>query len=304
MRAFGWLCAGIFALLWLAAPAAAQPPANDARTAPQALSLPAQVRASTAEATTDAAEPFSNCGALKTSVWYAFTATSSRELLVALDAAGDMDAIVDVFVRRRSQIAPVDCARTNRNGQATLDIDEKTGTDYLIRVAPLANSVAAAFTLRVLVPEPPATPPGAALPARGATDRVDRLANPDNAYAVRLREGVTYRINLVTAGSACTRADLFAPGEYAGRPQRTLACDGERVYTPPNAGTYSIRVQAPRASRTPRTYHLQVGRAGRDDTAPGLELADDHRVKGALQGRALDAIDLYRFTLARRSDVR
>src|SRR3954452_22935805 len=188
----------VLALLCLAAPAAAQPPGNDARTAPQAVTLPAQVRASTAEATTDPDEPFSSCGGLKNSVWYAFTATSSRELLVALDAAGDMDAIVDVFVRQRSQITPVECARTNRNGQATLDIDQKTGTDYLIRVAPLANSVAAAFTLRVLVPEPPATPPGAALPARGATDRVDRLANPDNAYAVRLREGVASRSQLGT----------------------------------------------------------------------------------------------------------
>src|SRR4051812_12726133 len=211
MRAFGWLCAGIFALLWLAAPAAAQPPANAARPAPRALSLPARVGPPSAEATTDPDEPFSNCGSLKNSVWYAFTATSSRELLVALDAAGDMDAIVDVFVRQRSQITPVECARTNRNGQATLDIDEKTGTDYLIRVAPLNNSVAAAFTLRVLVPEPPATPPGAALPARGVTDRVERLANPDNAYAVRLGEGVTYRITLVTAGSACTRRTCSRP---------------------------------------------------------------------------------------------
>jgi hypothetical protein len=302
MRAASCMSAVLLALVWLAAPAAAAPPANDARTSPQPLTLPALVRGTTVDATTDTDEPPS-CAGIKNSVWYSFTATSSRELIVALDATGDLDAVVDVFTRRRSQISQVSCEQTNRNGTATLDVDEQAGTDYLIRVAALSNSVADRFTLRVAVPEAPATPPGTPLPASGVVDQVDRLSDPDNAYATRLHEGVTYRINLVTTGAPCTRVDLFAPGEYGQRAEATINCDDETVYTPPRSGVYSVRVQAPRASRTPRTYRLRVGRAGPDDSAPGLELADDHHVRGTLRGESLDALDLYRFTLVRRSDL-
>jgi hypothetical protein len=66
-------------------------PPNDARTAPQELgSLPALARGTTAEATLEEDEPGSACGPIKNSVWFSFTAPSSRELLVALDAAGDL----------------------------------------------------------------------------------------------------------------------------------------------------------------------------------------------------------------------
>jgi hypothetical protein len=295
----------VLALLVLPVPALAAPPPNDLRSAPQDLgALPALVRGTTVDATTDVDEPPTGCGAIKNSVWYAFTATSRRELLVALDAAGDMDAVVDLFVRERSQATSLDCARTNRSGLATIDTETRAGTSYLIRVAPLFNSTADRFTLRVLLPQPPATPPGTPLPRRGVTGQVDRLANPDNAYAVRLRKGVTYRMNLVSAGTSCVRAELFAPGSYGSSAGASAVCDGEEVYTPPASGVYTIRVAAPRASRAVRTYFLRVGRAGADDSAPGLPLADDHRVHGALHGEALDTIDLYRFTLPRRSDVR
>ena len=295
----------VLALLALAAPAQAAPPANDLRTNPQDLGpLPALARGTTVDATLDVDEPPSDCGGIKSSVWFAFTATSRRELLVALDAAGDMDAVVDLFVRERSQVTLVDCARTNRNGLATIDRTAQAGTNYLVRVAPLLNSSADRFTLRVVLPEPPATPPGTPLPARGVTAQVDRFANPDNAYAVRLRQGRTYRMNLVTSGPRCVRADLFAPGHYGRTAAASAVCDGEVVYTPPADGVYTLRGAAPRASRTPRTFMLRVGPAGPDDSAPGLVLADDHRVRGALHGEALDAIDLYRFTLPRRSDVR
>jgi hypothetical protein len=290
--------------LGLAAPALADPPANDLRTAPQAITLPAQVRATTSEATVDADEPFSDCGAIKNSVWYSFTASDSQALVVALDASGDMDAVVDVYQRVRSQLTPISCRRTNAKGAATLDVDTTAKADYLIRVAPLANSVAAGFLLRVVVPQSPATPPGTALPAAGLTGSVDPFSNPDNAYAARLTKGVTYRVNLVTTGPHCVRADLFAPGFYGRSAKLTIDCDQETVFTPPRSGVYSLRVKSPRASRTPRTYRVAIGRAGPDDSAPGIPLADDHRLRGSLHGSGLDALDLYRFTVDRRSDVR
>ena len=63
-------------------------------------------------------------------------------------------------------------------------------------------------------------------------------------------------------------------------------------------------LRAPRGSRERLTYRLRAGLAGRDDSAPGLTLADDRRVRGALAGNELDALDLYRFTIARRADLR
>jgi hypothetical protein len=288
--------------------ASAAPPPNDARSAAQALgSLPANVRATTAEATLEADEPESSCGReFKNSVWFGFTATANRGVLAALDAAGDMDAVVEVFERQRSQVAAISCDVTNRRGEATVDVDARAGTAYLVRVAPLANSVADAFRLRVVVPDEPAQPPGRALPKGGASATVDRFANPDDAWSVRMRKGRTYRINTVTTGSGCARVALYAPGSggFDGSPARSVGCDRQIVYTPPESGRYTLYVFAPRASRARLPYRLRVGLARADDSAPGLWLADDKAVKGSLEGSELDALDLYRFDIERRSDLR
>ena len=303
--------AGLVALLFvvvsaaLAAPAFAAPPSNDVRTAPQDLeSLPALVSGTTVDATLEPDEPVSACGPIKNSVWYSFTVSSSRELLVALDAAGDMDAVVELFVRERSQVASLSCLRTNRRGEATIDADATAGTSYLVRVAPLANSVADRFTLRVVLPDEPAAPPGERLPDSGAGGQVDRFANPDDAWSTRMRTGRTYRINVVTVGPGCVRVALYSSGEFGGESEETLACDDHAVFTAPESGLYTLHVRAPRASRDQLRYRLRVGPAGRDDSAPGVVLADDRRVAGRLRGDELDALDLYRFTLASRSDLR
>ncbi len=288
----------------LPAPALAAPPSNDARTAPQQLAqLPAQVRGTTVEATLDEDEPGSGCGPIKSSVWFSFTAPSSRELLVALDAAGDLDATLEVFVRQRSQLTSLTCQVTDRRGAATIDADATAGTSYLVRVAPLANSVADAFTLRVVLPDEPARPPGVRLPAAGRSGEVDRFANPDDAWSTRMREGHTYRINLVTVGRGCAQVALYAAGEFGGRPEEALSCDDHTVFTAPESGRFTLHVRAPRASRARLPYRLRVGPAERDDSAPGVVLPDDRRVAGKLRGDELDALDLYRFTIARRSDL-
>jgi hypothetical protein len=119
-----------------------------------------------------------------------------------------------------------------------------------------------------------------------------------------MRAGRTYRINLVTVGKGCARATLYAPGSFGGEAAETLACDDHTVFAAPSTGVYSVRVQAPRASRARLPYRLRVGRAERDDSAPGIPLPDDRRVSGTLRGDELDALDLYRFTVAQRSDLR
>ena len=291
-----------------AAPAAAAPPANDARAASQPVgALPATLRGTTVDATLEEDEPFSSCsGGAKGSVWYSFTAAESRDMLVALDADGDMDATVEVFLRQRSQVSSVGCQTTNRRGEATVDLDATARGSYLIRVAPLANSVTAGFTLRVVAPDRPAQPPGQSLPRAGVSAEVDRFANPDDAWAVSMTAGRTYRINLATPGRGCPSAQLYAPGttSFGGATVRSLRCDAQTVYTPPASGRYTIFVRAPRASRARIPYRLGAGLARADDTAPGIEIANDDRVRGSLRGAALDGLDLYRFSVARRSDLR
>ena len=292
-------CAGV-----VAPPALATPPSNDARATPQELGqLPALVQGTTVEATLDEDEPLPGCGPIKNSVWFSFTTPASRDLLVALDAAGDLDARLEVFVRQRSQLISVSCLPTDSRGRATLDLDATAGTPYLVRVAALDPSVDDAFTLRVAQPEEAAQPPGTPLPAAGTSGELGRFTDPDDTWSTRMREGRTYRINLVTVGGGCLQAALHAEGEFRQRPERTLSCDDHAVFAAPKTGRYTIHLVAPRASRAVLPYRLRVGPAERDDSAPGIVLPDDRRARGELRGDELDALDLYRFTLARRSDV-
>jgi hypothetical protein len=296
----------VVAAIWVlttASTATAAPPPNDARAAAQPLgALPASVRGTVVDATAESDEPPSGCAGTGASVWYSFTAPESRSIVIALDAEGDLDAAVDVFVRERSQLTGVDCRRTNRRGAATLDLDAAGGTDYVIRVAALANSVKDRFRLRVVEPDRPASFPGPRLPRRGVSAAVDRIANPDDAWSVRLKRGVAYRFNMVSTGGRCAIAELHRPG--AGEIVRRMRCDAHTVFVPPSSGLHTLLVQAPRGSRERIRYRLRAGRAGPDDTAPGIRLANDRRVKGSLRGSELDAVDLYRFTVARPSRMR
>ncbi len=295
VAAVGWA-------LVAASAALAAPPPNDARGAAQPLgALPADVRGTTVESGLEADEPTA-CAPMRASVWYAFDAGEERSIVVALDAEGDLDAVVDVFQRERSQITPVDCRRTNRRGALTFELEADEGASYLVRVASRANSVDGAFRLRVIEPERPATFPGARLPRRGVNAFVDRISNPDDAWSVRLERGIAYRMNLVSSGGRCALVEFHLPGE--GDIVRRMRCDAHTVYVPAASGLYTLHVQAPRASRDRIRYRLRAGRAAADDMAPGIRLPNDQRVRGRLSGSELDAVDLYRFSIATRSTVR
>jgi hypothetical protein len=298
-------CCGL-ALGWafaMAPAATAAPPPNDARSAAQPLgALPAEIRGTTVESGLDGDEPGSSCATMRASVWYAFDASESRSIAIAVDADGELDAVVDVFVRERSQITPAACRRTNRRGALTFELDAEGGTSYLVRVAALANSVDGRFRLRVIEPERAASFPGPRLPRRGVNTFVDRLANPDDAWSVRLRRGVAYRFNLVSSGGRCALVEFHLPGE--GEIVRRMRCDGHTVFVPSASGLHTLHVQAPRASRERIRYRLRAGTAQADDMAPGIRLPNDQRVRGGLRGSELDAVDLYRFSIASRSTVR
>jgi hypothetical protein len=286
------------------ASAALAAPANDQRGNAEALGAPPlTVRGTTVDATTEPGEPASCRGESTSSVWYELRSGAARPLVVVLKAAGDLDAVVDVFQRTRSQLTGIGCAATNRRGEAILDFDRRAGATYLLRVAALPNSATDAFSLTIAQPDEPASRPGRALRRSGANGTLDRITNPDDAWAFRLRPGRSYRVNLHSRGSRCAVAELYAPGGGFGDPMRSLRCNQYALVTPAagEGGTYTLRPVAPRASRGAIPYHVQVARAGRDDTAPGLFVGNDKVVRGTLRGSRVDVVDLYRFDVTRPS---
>src|SRR5690349_22820970 len=99
----GKLAVTLLVAFGLLAPAAqAAPPPNDARGSAPALTVPSTVRGTTVDATTEEGEPFSSCGGSSNSVWYSIAPSAARDLVIELDAAGDLDAVVDVYRRTRS----------------------------------------------------------------------------------------------------------------------------------------------------------------------------------------------------------
>jgi hypothetical protein len=302
------LSAVALALAAWAAPAAAAPPANDGRASAQSLDpLPATVTGTTTDATTEKnTEPYSNCGEVGPSVWYRTTPGTAGRVVLTLQAGGDLDVIVDVFRRVRSQLTRVRCDASDAKGQAGVTFRSGKASSYLIRVSQRPESVPGSFTLHVSAPIVPARPPGATLPAAGVTRTLDRVENTDDAWSVVLHAGTTYRMRLSGRNLRCyTHARIYRPGtrSFDGSPVRALRCGGYLTFTPRpgQGGRYPIQVEANGSRRGPQPYHLQVARAGRDDTTPGIPIANHSRVRAALRGSRIDAVDLYRFDVTKRS---
>lgn len=266
------------------------------------------MRGTTEEATLEESENefAANCGAVRASVWYSVPAGTARRIAIRAAAAGDLDAVIDVFRPVRSQLEAVTCESTDQSGDAALTFGAEEGQRYLIRVGRRPNSVDGDFRLDVFSPRPPARPPGRPLPAGGVSRSVDRLENTDDAFATRMRAGVSYRINLAPANGRCVGLRLFGPGTkaFGGGSLRTLRCGGYLLFTPGpgGGGRHSLLVESNDRSRGTQRYRLTVAPAGSDDTLPGRRLGP--RARGRLNGRRADVVDLYRFDVLRRSDVR
>ncbi len=284
----------LVALALSATPALAAPPANDDRAAAQRLSLPANASGTLVDATLEPeSELFSSCADVDSSVWYRFTAPKSGNAVIELDAAGDLDAAVDVFKRERSEFTPVDCEKTRKDGTATLDLEDLEG-EYLVRVGKRRGSDPGDFRLRVAEPSPPAEAPGKALPGKGVRDSVDRLLNPSDIFNRRLRAGTPYRVSLSANG--CTGITVTAPD---GDEVVSRRCGGYELFTPERSGRYLFTVESGRRRGT-QNYRLQTARARLDDTTPGVFIRNYAKVRGRVNGR-LDSVDLYRFDVTRRS---
>jgi hypothetical protein len=291
-------------------------PANDELANAQAIgNLPATLNGTTVGATVVPGEPNTTCGSGTTtnSVWYSLHAssTSAQRIGVELAAADSLDATVAVYRAVRSQLQQVTCEETDEEGKASLTFKSTKNAVYDIRVAALANSQLAGFTLNVFLPTPAATPPGQPLPAAGASGQVDRIQNVNAAYAVTLHAGVSYLFNLTnrTKHGACVTGSLFAPGtksfETAGGSLLRITCGGYQLFTPgPGAGgLYTFEITPSEQHIGEQRFHLQVAPAGPDETAPGIALGNYGIAQAYLDGGGVQILRLYRIDVTSHSNL-
>ena len=318
-------------LTLLAAPAAgasAAPPPNDDRTTAQAVpALPADIRGTLVEAT--ATGPDEGGAA---AVWYRYVAATDGRFTASFKATGDLDAQVAAFRQVRSQVVFLDAEDSDEKGEAALSFRVKAGQTVLIRVSRRPGSVADRFALLLSAAAPEVKPPGSPLGRGGVTSTLDRVLRPAEAYSYTMREGVTYRVNVVPvtppksaqptpdpAGdeaadeppepTCSANVALYAPGTTdfdEDTPQFVVGCDAYRLFTPARreGGRYVFRAFTGRGARGPQRYHLQVAPAGPNDTAPGVFLANQRTTPGALAAGGINRVDLYRFQLKSRSRLK
>ncbi len=280
----------------------ATPPPNDNRADAIFVDPPKELHGTLVDATLETGTDTSYCANTDASVWYRFTAPKRGAIIVQLDAAGEMDATIDLFRQTRSKYEYTDCDDTDSKGVATIDTESlEPGATYAIRVGKELGSVAEQFTLRVLIPSPAPEPPGKNLPAKGVKNSVDRLVNPGDAYHTFMREGRTMRLSLRV--NQCTSLQVYGPGSsgFGGEGVLQLPCGGYSLFTPTESGRHFLVVRAGK-SRDKQSYRLRVATANRDDTTPGIFIRNNSRVTGKVNG-GIDFRDLYRFDVVRRSTL-
>ena len=303
------VCTAVPMMMVLATPALAAAPANDNRADAQVVDVPSTVTGTTVDATVETGERRRVCGGqTSASVWYRFTATDERGVVAKLAADGNLDAELDIYKQRRSQLEFVACDLTDDQGLGAAGFRVADGATYFIRVAEQPNSEANSFTLKLVQGPPPAEPPGRSLASGHAQGNLDRVLKVDAAYHLHLTGGVPFRFNLVHAEPDCQSFELFPPGTSSfddATPVVFRRCGGYAVYTPApgDGGRYFIRISADRGDREAQPYRLLAGKAQRNDIAPGVRVRNHlHRI-GSVDGSTLDVKDVYRFSVVRHSKL-
>lgn len=310
VKAMSVLALAIAVLVGVATSALAQaaPPPNDNRASATVLGpLPQTVNGTTVGATVESDEPPSGCADTAGSVWYSVSVGASppNRIGVRVSANGDLDAAVDVFIRQRSQNLPVDCKRTDSNGDAALAFNPSKSTTYLIRVAQLSNSASGTFSLNVFALPAPPNPPGPRLSPRGSSGVLDGTLNTTAAYSMALTAGTTYKINLVKRAQGCMQLSIFPPGtsSFDESSFGGLSCAGYRLFTPRQSGLWSFEIVAASSNDGSQPYSLHVAQATSKEMAPGIFLPNFAHYKGILRGNVIDDVRLFRFDVTQRSDL-
>jgi hypothetical protein len=176
----------------------AGPPANDNRATATQVGLPASVSATTVGATDDPKDPPSNCGRAHDTVWYRISGAPTGRVVVRIAAFGNLDAVASVYRAVRSRAVPAGCTATDENGNGALSFTS-TGGDYLIMVGRERTSEDGRFKLTMFRQEPSSKLPAPALPHGGAGSWVEPISDFDDAWSLRMKIGVEYRVNLSPA---------------------------------------------------------------------------------------------------------
>ena len=302
------LAIGILLIPAAASLAAPAPPPNDNRADASNLgSLPQTVHGTTVGATTEAREPTSNCADAGGSVWYSLNVGASppARIGIKLAANGDLEAVLDVYVRQRSHNLQVSCDSTDRNGRADLAFVPSANTTYLFRVSEQSDSVSGTFSLNAFALPPQPRPPGQLLGPRGADGVLDGTLATTAAYSMPLTAGTTYKINLVKRAEGCMQLRIFAPGtsSFDAASLGGLSCAGYRLFTPRISGRFSFLIVAASSNRGSQPYGLHVAQATSQEMVPGIFLPNLAHYKGFLRGNVIDAVRLFRFDVTQRSDL-
>jgi hypothetical protein len=254
------------------------------------------------------------CTDAKDVAWYRFAIPRRGPVVVRLQTTGALDAAMGVYRERRSSVGALGCTRTDKAGAAQMAVWGKPRDRIYVGVGRLATSAAGSFVLRVKQAERPATPPGTPLPAAGVASSVDAVVDPDDAWSVSLVAGQPFRFNLLSrTRNQCVEAALYQPDtvtfdeHYA--VGRVYGCDGHKNYLlftpgPDGGGLYTMHVTASPDVTGAQRYRLMAAPAGKDDTAPGIELQNGASVQGTLFGRGTDVLDLYSFSVTKPSVLR
>jgi hypothetical protein len=299
---------GGFALLFSAGAAAGRTPDNDRRAHAQKLAgVPSRVVGTTLGAKAEPSDPSPVCAPVGPTVWYRLRGAQGRTA-VELHALGQLEAVVAVYRVDRSHHTGLSCSKTDSKGLAGLSFPANPKKIYLLLVGQRTDSIPGKFELSVLRPENAARPPGVPLPTEGTWASVNRLLDPDDAWATEMNSGTMYQINLVASSQRCLRLELYRSHTSAFRADehiRDLGCDGFRTFTPgpDGGGTYTLRVIRDGHYRGNQNYRLQVRAATPDDGAPGVPLKSGDSVAGSLSPRTIDIRDVYRLSSTGRSGL-
>jgi hypothetical protein len=222
--------------------------------------------------------------------------------VLRLTANGRLDAAIGVYHRVRSEFAPVACEPTGSEGRASVALYASPRGTYFVGVAARRGSVDGTFTLRALIAERSARPPGDELPANGVRSTLNAVLDRRDAWSVQMDRGTTYRLNL--SSGACVGLQIFRAGIYSfetARPVLESDCGGYHTFTPgpDGGGRYTVLVFTQAAGSSTHRYLLTFAAAETDDVAPGLELPNGSTIRGHISGLGIDNVDLYRITVPR-----
>ena len=201
-------------------------------------------------------------------MWYSTTPSADGRVVVSLAARRPRRhrrRLQGALATRRRQLQRV--RRPRRRGD---ELHRRQGTGYLIAVSERSASVSDVRAERhgAIVP---AHPPGKPLPALGVTRTLDRIANPDDAWAVHCTSASPNRIHLSGRTATATSAQLYAPRTASfdgGTVATQMPCGGTTVHARPRSvgAVHAARADLRRAPQA--AYHVEVAPAGATTRRP------------------------------------